>query len=110
MTLLHCFPRKAIDALLVLAMAADCGGRVDLGGNPPSSNSGGGFMIDDASTDSGGAQTPTVILPLHDRPWICSDLAVDDTYIYLTVIDSSPESSLNRCRKDDCAVTLTRNL
>src|SRR5690242_9274889 len=88
--------RYRFAAALLLIGAAGCGQRVDLGG--PSS--------DPPATDLDGGP-PTTLYQFHEGLDGCAGVAVDDEYLYVSTRDTEG-SSVHRCRKANCAATLTR--
>jgi hypothetical protein len=92
---------RAIGALLI-AFALGCGDRVDLGGPPPPP------PPDAGTSDDGSART---LFRFSDKVGGCIGVGVDDNHLYFSTPeqgDAGPIPSVHRCRKTDCAATLTR--
>ena len=95
--------RLRFSSALLMACAVGCGARVDLGGSPPTP------PPDTGPADDGSAAT---LLRFNDTVGGCVGVGVDDNHLYFTTYErgdaGSPIPSVHRCRKADCAATLTR--
>ena len=89
-----------IASALFLACVASCGARVNLGDSsqPPAPDP-------DASPDP--AAPPTTLYQFNQNLFACYDIAVDDSYVYLSTGEPGG-LSVHRCRKTDCAGTMKR--
>ena len=88
---------------LLMAFALGCSDKVDLGG-PPSTP-----PPDAGPADDGSAAT---LLRFDDAVGGCVGVGVDDNHLYFSTYErgdaGSPIPTVHRCRKADCAATLTR--
>jgi len=85
-----------LGATLLLTCAAGCSGRVSLGG---SSNP------DPGSLDP--SAPPATLYQFNQSLFGAFDIAVDETFIYLST--NAPDGpSVHRCHKNNCAATMTR--
>jgi hypothetical protein len=92
------FRFRFVGALLMI-FALGCGGLVDLGHTPPSPPS---PPPDAGPADDGSAAT---LLRFNDSG--CLAVGADDTHLYLSTFEADGPS-VHRCRKTNCAATLTR--
>jgi hypothetical protein len=97
-------PRRIFEhlaAVVLFACVVRCGDHVNLGGSsspPPDPDP-------DASLDP--SAPPTTLYQFHQGLFDCIDVAVDDTYVYLST--AGPDGlSIHRCRKRQCAATMQR--
>src|SRR5690349_19748446 len=88
--------RRCFVTALFVAGVAGCGQRVDLGGPSP----------DPPATDLDGGP-PTTLYQFHEGLDGCAGVVVDGEYLYLSTRDPDGPS-VHRCRKGNCAATLTR--